>query len=100
MLASPTAGPAQDKLSARLAGLALPGRDGAPAPGDWGPWTGGPFAVAASAEADPGSAVRPPRATFVTSVEVAPRAGGWQISLIEADNALTFPVGTGSWTVC
>ena len=36
---------------------------------------------------------------FLTSIEVAPRAGGWQISLIEPDNALTFPVGAGGWTV-
>ena len=36
---------------------------------------------------------------FLTSIEVAPRADGWQISLIEPDNALTFPVGTGGWTV-
>ena len=26
-------------------------------------------------------------------------AGGWQISLIEPANALTFPVGAGAWTI-
>jgi CubicO group peptidase (beta-lactamase class C family) len=99
-VASSAAGPAQDKLSARLAGLSLPGRDGARAPGDWGPWTGGAFAVAASREADAeGPPFALPAATFVTSVEVAQRAGGWEISLIEAGNALTFPVGTGTWTI-
>ncbi len=36
---------------------------------------------------------------FLTSIEVAPVDDGWQISLIEADNALTFPVGTGGWNV-
>ena len=35
----------------------------------------------------------------MTSVEVAQRAGGWQVSLIEAGNALTFPVGTGTSAV-
>ena len=44
---SPGAGAAQDQLSARLARLALPACPGAPAPADWGPWTGGPFTVAA-----------------------------------------------------
>jgi hypothetical protein len=32
-------------------------------------------------------------------VELTPRADGWELSLIEPDNALTFPVGTGGWTV-
>ena len=40
-----------------------------------------------------------PITTFLTSVEVAPRADGWQISLIEPGNALTFPVGSGGWIV-
>ena len=35
----------------------------------------------------------------MTSIGVAQQAGGWQISLIEAGNALTVPVGTGAWTV-
>ena len=61
-------------------------------PADWGPWTSGPFTIAASTA---GTQVQP----FLTSVEVAPRADGWQISLIEPANALTFPVGTGAWTV-
>ena len=52
----------------------------------------GPFTVAAGAAGTQG---RP----FLTSIEVAPQADGWQISLIEAANALTFPVGTGAWTV-
>jgi CubicO group peptidase (beta-lactamase class C family) len=97
---TPEAGAAQDKLSARLAGLSLPARDGTPAPGDWGPWTSGPFAVAASRPADAGA--QPfalPTETFVTSVEVTPRAGGGQITLSEARNALTLPVGTGTWAV-
>jgi len=98
---SADAGSAQDKLSARLADLTLPARDGAPAPGDWAPWTSGPFAVAASRKADTEVQLLVPSAeTFVTSIEVAQQADGWQISLIEAGNALTVPVGTGAWTVC
>ena len=97
----PGADSAHDKLSARMADLSLPACDGAPAPGDWGPWTSAPFAVAAPRDDD--TKVQPlvPSAeTFVTSVEVEPRAGGWQVSLIEPGNALTVPVGTGAWTVC
>jgi CubicO group peptidase (beta-lactamase class C family) len=97
---SPGDGSAHDKLSARLAGLSLPGRDGARAPGDWEPWTSGPFAVAACREADTGvQPLVPSVETFATSIGVARRAGGWQISLIEAGNALTLPIGTGTWAV-
>jgi CubicO group peptidase (beta-lactamase class C family) len=88
---SPGAGSAHDQLSARLARLELPACSGAPAPADWGPWTSGPFTVASTA----GTPVQP----SLTSVEVAPRAGGWQVSLIEPANALSFPVGAGAWTV-
>ena len=89
---SPGAGSAQDRLRARLARLELAACSGAPALADWGPWTSGPFTVTAST-AD--TQVQP----FLTSIEVAPQAGGWQISLIEPDNALTFPVAAGAWTV-
>ena len=89
---SPGTGSAQGRLSARLAGLELPACPAAPAPADWGPWTSGPFTIAASTA---GTQVQP----ALTSIEVAPQAGGWQISLIESANALTFPVGAGTWTV-
>jgi hypothetical protein len=98
---SPGAGTAaDDQLSARLARLALPACPGAPAPVDSGLWTGA-FTIAASAV---GTQAKPPLFSletqpFLTSIEVAPQADGWQISLIEPDNALTFPVGTGGWTV-
>ena len=88
---SPGAGSAHDQLSTRLARLELPACSGGPAPADWVPWTSGPFTIASTA----GPQVQP----SLTSVEVAPRAGGWQVSLIEPDNALTFPVGAGTWTV-
>ncbi len=90
--ASPGAASAHDQLSARLAHLALPACLAAPAPADWGPWTSAPFTITASTA---GTQAQP----FLTSIEVAPRADGWQISLIEAANALAFPVGTGGWTV-
>jgi CubicO group peptidase (beta-lactamase class C family) len=94
---SPGAGAAHDQLSSRLARLELPAYSGpaysgVTAPADWDPWTSGPFTIAISTA---GTQVQP----FLTSVEVAPRAGGWQISLIEPANALTFPVSAGAWTV-
>ena len=89
---SPGAESAGDQLSARLTRLELPASPGGPAPADWGPWASGPFPVTAGpAEGQ----VQP----FLTSVEVAPRDGGWQISLIEAANSLTVPVGAGAWAV-
>lgn len=89
---------AHDQLVARLARLGLPASVGAPAPDDWDPWTSGPFTITASmtdAQAQPFL----PAETFLTSIQVAPRTEGWQISLIEPGNALTFPVGSGTWTV-
>jgi CubicO group peptidase (beta-lactamase class C family) len=88
---SPGAESAHDQLTARLARLELPACPGTPAPADWGPWSSGPFTNASTVS----SQVQP----ALTSIEVAPRAGGWQISLIEPANALTFPVGTGAWIV-
>jgi CubicO group peptidase (beta-lactamase class C family) len=98
--ASPGAAAAHDQLSDRLARLELPACPGAPHPADRGLWTG-TFTVAASnagPQAQPhlfSLEVQP----FLTSVEVAPLADGWQLSLIEPDNALTFPLGLGRWAV-
>jgi hypothetical protein len=89
---SPGAGSAHGQLADRLARLELPACAGTPAPADWGPWGSAPFTVAAGRG---GPQVQP----FLTSVEVAPRADGWQLSLIETANALTVPVGTGTWAV-
>ena len=89
---SPGTGSAHDQLNARLARLELPACPGAPAPPAGSPWTSGPFTIAARTAA---TQVQP----FLTSIGVAPRAGGWQISLVEPANALTFPVGAGAWTV-
>ena len=53
-------------------------------------------ASAADTQAQP---FLPSAETFLTSIAVTPQAGGWQISLVEPDNVLTFPVGTGGWIV-
>ena len=97
---SPEAAAAQEELGDRLARLELAACPGAPAPGDWDRWAGAFTVTAGTADnqAQPflfSLEARP----FLTSIEVAPVDGGWQINLIEADNALTFPVGTGGWTV-
>ncbi len=97
--AAPGAGSAHDELRARLARCELPAATGAPAPGDWDPWTSGPFTVTASTTDAEARSLVPSAKTFLTSIEVAPRTGGWQISLIERDNVLTIPVGSGGWTV-
>jgi CubicO group peptidase (beta-lactamase class C family) len=88
----PGASRAQEQLHARLGRLGLPACRARPAPADWGPWAGGPFAIAANADGSPVSAA-------LTSVEAAPQADGWQLSLTEPANALTFPVGAGTWAV-
>ena len=90
--AAPGASPAHDQLSARLARLELPACPGAVAPADWGPWTG-PFATTASGAGTQAH-------SSLTSVEVTPLAHGWQHQPHRPANTLTFPVGSGSWTVC
>jgi CubicO group peptidase (beta-lactamase class C family) len=90
---------AHDQLSARLARLELPASPGAPRPADWGPWTSGPFSITASTADTRPQPFPPSTDTFLTSIEVAPRKDGWQISLIEPGNALIFPVGGAGWTV-
>jgi CubicO group peptidase (beta-lactamase class C family) len=98
-MASPGTASEHDQLSARLARLELPPCSAAPAPGDWGPWTSGPFTVTASTAGTQAQPFLPSAETSLTSIEVAPRADGWQISLIEPGNGLTFPVGSGGWIV-
>ena len=86
--AADTTADTQDQLSARLANLELPASRGAAVPADWDAWTSGPFTISAA-----------DTQTSLTSIEVAGRTDGWQISLIEADNALVIPVGTGEWII-
>ncbi|HEY0717244.1 MAG TPA: serine hydrolase domain-containing protein [Streptosporangiaceae bacterium] len=86
-------GSAQDELSARLAGLALPacpaGQAGAAADGP-GLLAGGPFPVAGPAGE---------LSTKLTRVRVAGREDGWEVTLSEPDNAVSFPAGAGTWAV-
>jgi CubicO group peptidase (beta-lactamase class C family) len=94
------AGAVQDQLSARLAALELPACPGKLAPADSSPWTGGPFTINASTASTgitgiTGTQVQP----SLTSVGLAQRGDGWQLSLIEAASALTVPVGAGAWAV-
>jgi len=89
---APGASVAQDQLSARLRALALPACHAGAAPADWDPWTGKPFPIT---DAAGGTEVRP----ALTAVEVAPAAGGAQITLIEPANRVTFPVAAGDWAV-
>ena len=88
----PDAGPAQDRLAGRLRQLALPACRAEPAPADWVPWTSAPFAVPDGA---PGPQIRP----ALTAVGVTLGDAGCQVSLVEAGNALTVPLGSGTWTV-
>ena len=90
--AGPDGGPAQDQLTNRLRRLTLPACRAEPAPPSWAPWASAPFAVATGAAS---SQTQP----ALTAVGVAPTDAGWQVSLVEADNALTIPVGVGTWTV-
>jgi CubicO group peptidase (beta-lactamase class C family) len=96
--AAPGAADAHDQLTDRLARLQLSACPGAPAPADRGRQTE-TFTIASTADsqAQPFPNSLKTR-TFLTSVDVTPQADGWQISLIEPDNALTFPVGAGGWT--
>jgi CubicO group peptidase (beta-lactamase class C family) len=73
---------AQPELERRLRGLSLVPYAARPQPGGQEDWTS-PFVVA------PG--------TSFTSVGVNPVDGGLEVTLAEADNALTFPVGTDGW---
>jgi CubicO group peptidase (beta-lactamase class C family) len=79
-----------DELADRLAGLALPAVPAGSAPAAGGALARAPFAVA-GVEGELG--------TRLTSVAAAGRDGGWEVTLAEAGNQLTFPAGAGTWTV-
>ena len=79
---------AQDALSSRLRGLELAAYQADEEPSDWEPWLREPF-TAASAGKD----------TQLTSVRLLRAGGGWQVQLSQADNALSFAVGTSGWSV-
>jgi len=80
----------KSELANRLAGLALPARPAGSAPPAGGALARAPFAV---------TGVSGELATRLTSVAAAGRDQGWEVTLAEAGNQLTFRVGAGSWTV-
>jgi len=86
------AGLSQQRLRARLADLRLAACSAESTPKDWDNWVAEPFTVAAMAE---GIATPPAMA----SIEVAQTADGYQVTLLEPTNALTFPVGSDGWMV-
>jgi CubicO group peptidase (beta-lactamase class C family) len=80
----------QSELTDRLAGLALAARPAGSAPPAGGALARAPFAVAG---------VDGELATRLTSVSAAGRDGGWEVTLGEPRNQLTFRAGAGSWAV-
>lgn len=73
---------AQPELERRLRGLALAPYTGRPRPSRWEDWT-------SEFVATPGSAF--------ASVRLGRTDRGLEVTLAEADNAVTFPVGAGHW---
>jgi CubicO group peptidase (beta-lactamase class C family) len=89
-LSRPADSSRQDELTTRLAGLALPACAAGSAPPTGGALARAPFAVAG---------VDGDLATRLTSVSAAARDSGWEVTLAEPRNRLTFPAGAGSWVV-
>ncbi len=85
---------AQEELGARLAGLALPARPAGSAPAAGGALARAPFAVTGV-----GAGVSGELGTRVTSVSAAGRDEGWEVTLAEAGNQLTFLASAGAWAV-
>jgi hypothetical protein len=72
------------RLASRLADLRLPACDAGPLPVEPPQWTGEPFGAHGDSE------VRSVRLSW---------DDGWQLTLSEDSNAVTFPVGSGEWEV-
>ncbi len=83
---------AQDQLSSRLGGLELPAfqADGEPAQRE--AWLREPFSVLSAAD-DPQARVA------LASIALQDSGAGWQVTLAEVENALSFAVGTRGWAV-
>jgi hypothetical protein len=77
---------AQPRLVERLRALRLPTCPATPAPARWEDWSGTTFSVDSSA-------------STLSSIAVETSGGSLDITLREADNALTFAAGTGEWLV-
>ena len=95
---TPGLGSAHGQLSERLGRLALPACPAGQAPADGAPWTGEPFTISPGGDGSPGGFGGPVHPTL-TSASVTPEAGGWQITLTEPANSVTFPVGAGTWAL-
>jgi CubicO group peptidase (beta-lactamase class C family) len=86
----------QARLASRLGGLELPAYQAEAEPADWEPWLGEPFTVAA---ADGDGDGNPQAQPNLTAIGVQHTGGGVQVTLNDADNALSLAVGTRGWTV-
>jgi CubicO group peptidase (beta-lactamase class C family) len=84
---------AQARLDDRLAGLALPPCVAEALPADWEPWLSAPFATAADI---PGTTTMGSLTAVAVGRDGANRP---TLTLVEADDAVTVPVGVGGWTV-
>jgi len=79
---------AQQRLEQRLRGLRLPACEARPEPPRWEDWADRSFAVASAAQDG-----APP----IVSVEVRRSPEGPEVTVVESDNRLTFPVGPTDW---
>jgi CubicO group peptidase (beta-lactamase class C family) len=86
----PDDGAYQD-LDQRLRGLKLPPCVAHPSQSRWQDWTDAPFPVTPGAEGLP--------AAPLTSVALRRTDHGLEVTIAEAANALTLPVGNGDWMV-
>ena len=81
---------ADTTLAERLTRLALPPAPGEPAPPrKVGQWSGAEFVPRGGAVARPGP----------TGVTLSADGDGWTLTLVEDDDRLRLPLGTGGWTV-
>src|SRR5215218_8456327 len=80
----------EGQLEARLAGLRLPAASGQPVRIDWSDWGAEPFALAVATEG-----IQVPAG--LTSIKVGKAAEGFEVTLLEPTNELSFPVGVGDW---
>jgi CubicO group peptidase (beta-lactamase class C family) len=79
----------QQDLDQRLRGLRLPPCIAHPSPPRWEDWIDGPFPVAPAAEG--------PSAPPLASVELRRTDQQLEVTIAEAANTLTFPVGATDW---
>ncbi len=78
---------AQEQLATRLGKLELEAYQDDAEPRRWEPWLTGPFEVETSSD------------TTLTSLHLDRIGDGWQVTLRERNNRVTFAVGTGGWSV-